>query len=103
MENAADVGEPKEALDVPAFPQWVGSQPHFAVFRGRLAVVLYGVIAPFAHRVLSLLYWVGLNVHQEFSVAVYGKPRTNILANPILRLLLYPPKGDISRDVFLKL
>ena len=46
--------------------------------------------------------WVGQNVCSEFSVAVYGKPRTNILANPI-RLLLYLPKGHVSRDMFLKL
>ena len=50
-------------------------------------------------------YWIGQKVHLDFSITLYGKPRMDFLANPILqmfalwlafRVLLPGPQGNLG-------
>lgn len=52
---------------------------------------------------MGTLYWVGQNVGSGFSETLYGKNRTNFLANPIPYTQFFcKPKNDRKNKVYFK-
>ena len=86
--------------------KWINAGPFSNTPLSRCSIPsLSWHLAPVYQQESWCWYWVGQKVHLDFSITLYGKPRMDFLANPILqmfalwlafRVLLPGPQGNLG-------